>query len=125
MEIDINKGQDINVSEDKFWNIYLKVINLNYEVLTDREIDVLSIVLAGNIDKPIFKRASHKRIAATLKMSIAQLSHLKKSLMEKGFLKYTEDGIIPHDKLQLLRKYIRSERSKGEFPILLKLPYVL
>lgn len=125
MEIDLNKGLDNKVSEERFWNVYLKLLTINYPNLTDREIDVLALVLSEDIDRSVFRNGNHKRIAARLEMSLAQLSIMKRKLIEKGFLKYSEEEIVPHERLQMLRKYIRSEKSKGDFQIILKFPFVL
>ncbi len=87
--------------EQEFWKYYLHIRNASANLLTNKQLDVMVEVLAGDPYKSMFKgkqlKSIKKGIDYNTSSASAYISRIKKELVEKGFL--TETGVQRGDVL--------------------------
>lgn len=111
------------VDEVTFWKLYLKILNIQINTLSDSDIELLSHVLAGDPYKSQVRREFRLKIRKKLKMSNSRFTHLKDSLISKGFLKGEGSDLMPHPNMNALQiKVKKMLKEKGEFDISLDFP---
>lgn len=79
-------------SERLFWKYYLSLYNVTNSNLTSREIKVLTIILSGDYFKSYFKGKARQELIKISGIKSNNLSPIKASLIEKGFLKKTNES---------------------------------
>lgn len=103
------------VSEREFWRVYLSLINIKHYILTRREIDLVSYILAEDYDRSVFRWGNMKRVAADLECKPEYLTSLKNSLLEKGVLIGNEGDLLIHPQFRAFQKYVKLNKDKETF----------
>jgi predicted transcriptional regulator len=114
-------------NEKEFWKYYLHIRNASSNSLTNRQLEIMVEILAGDPYKSMFKGKQLKSIKKGLELNTASasayISRMKKELVEKGFL--SETGVQRGDVLvaQPLRDFqlqVKKALKEGQ-PISLEL----
>lgn len=110
-----------NVTEREFWEYYLNLLNVRQPIkLNEREIQVMSIILAGNEHKSYFKGSEAKSIKDALRMRKSDLSKIKTSLITKKYIEDTGEtrgDALPTRAIRTFQKHVKGQLAKGKMPV--------
>jgi len=111
------------VGEISFWRCYLQILNITVNTLSDSDIELLSHILAADPNKSHTNGNYRKAIRLKMKISNSRFTHIKDSLVNKGFLVGDPRDLVPHKRIRDLQDKVKSGFKKnGEFLIDLSFP---
>lgn len=104
-------------TEEEFWKQFVELFNsftTKNKKLTDKEIDILSVVLSFNVDTKFpFKGIKRKQIKEKLGIAEQTLAMHKKNIEEKGWLL---EGRL-NKQLQTMYEFIKSNGVEAKLSI--------
>jgi len=98
--------------ERDFWRIYLRLLSTVGVKLNTREEDVLSFILAGDVEVDYFSSPNSKQLKEVVGISNSEVTRLKQSLKARGLI--DKQSNIPSTALVKLQKFVK-KNPKIEF----------
>lgn len=111
----------VEITKEEFWEMYLLMLGLrrDIDILTSKELRIMSIVLAGDPNKSYFNGTEAAKLKSRMRIKRSDLSKIKAQLVLK---KYIEDtGVTRGDalvtrKLRNFQRYVHENFKKGILP---------
>ena len=116
-----NAYKPLDVTEEDFWQYYLRLLNARKKVidLTDREIRILSYILAGDPNKSYFRSKEGKEIKRLFRLNRSGLSKMRSALIMKGYIQDTggvRGDALPIRPIREFQKFVKEGLKKGTLP---------